>query len=323
VSISVGCNSTRRRKMHSRVLIILPVFNEIKRIDRCISSLKKQDTDFCCIISDNKSTDGTFELLQDRIDKDSRFHLVRTMEHTSIISNSDNALEHALQLGIESDYLMFFAADDTLISSNYLSALSFWLDQNDTFNAVSPTIEMFNYSTKAKWEIRPSLESRFPFVRVLKWGLKNSSSGFTNFICGLMRWDTYLELQKNNRKNWNFENKGTSARAIRSEFLTYIQFVIASRVGNCNKVVLQKEIHNRTPSGDRVFGAQSIAQSRGFIYNFVHQIRSISIPFRALKLFRNEISLQEFSLLGLFSLLYFSTNFLSILQKKVAKFFQI
>jgi len=299
----------------------LPVFNEIQRIDRCISSLEKQDADFRCVISDNKSTDGTFELVRERINKDSRFHLVRTLEHTSIISNSDNALEHALQLGIESDYMMFFAGDDTLISNNYLSALSLWLDQNDTFNVVSPTIEMFNYSTKAIWEINPSLESRSPFLRVLKWGLKNSSSGFTNFICGLMRRDTYLELQKNNRKNWNFENKGTSARSIRSEFVTFTQFVIASRIGNCSKVVLQKEIHNRTPSGGRVDNSQSIAETRGFIYNFVHQMRSISIPFRALKLFHKELGIQELSMLGLFSFLYFSTNFLSLLKKKSSQIF--
>jgi glycosyltransferase involved in cell wall biosynthesis len=309
--------------MHTRVLVILPVYNEIQRIDRCISSLMKQNLDFRCVISDNRSTDGTFELIREKISKDSRFHLVRTKEHSSIISNADNALEHSFQLRIESDYMFCFAGDDTLISHDYLSSLAIWLDHNETFDVVSPTIEMFNYSTKTKWEINPSLKSKSPYLRVLKWGLRNSSSGFTNFICGLMRRSTYLELQKNNRANWNFENKGTSGRAIRSEFVTYIQFVIASKVGNCNKVVLQKEIHNRTPSGDRVFDAQSINQPNGFIYNFVHQMRSISIPFRSLKLFRNRMSLQEFSMLGLFSILYFSTNFLSLLQKKVAKFFQI
>jgi len=309
--------------MHTRVLIILPVFNEIQKIDRCISSLMKQDLDFRCVISDNRSTDGTFELIREKISKDSRFHLVRAKEHSSIISNADNALEHSLQLGIESDYVFCFAGDDTLISRDYLSSLTIWLDHNEGFDLVSPTIEILNYSTKTKWEINPSLKSKSPYLRVFKWGLRNSSSGFTNFICGLMRRDTYLELQKNHRANWNFENKGTSERAIRSEFVTYTQFVIASRVGNCNKVVLQKEIHNRTPSGDRVIGAQSIAQSSGFIYNFVHQMRSISIPFRALKLFRDKMSFQELSMLGLFSVLYFSTNFLSILQKKVAKSFQI
>ena len=305
--------------MNTKVLVILPIYNEIQKIVRCISSLEKQDSSFICVISDNQSIDGTFELLQDRIRQDVRFRLIQSNEHTSIIFNSQNAFEYALKNNIEPDYIMIFAGDDTLISNRYLSLLSGWLDQNPEFSAVSPSIEVSDHSTKKKWTISPSLNFKSPFLRIAKWGLNDSASGFTNFICGLMRKEAYMELQRNNNKNWNFETKSIEARAIRAEFATYVQFVTKNRVGNCSKAILQKEIHNRTSSGARIQNAMAGHPSKSFISNALHQLRSMAIPFRAFVLFWGRLSSKESFMLGVFSTLYFSTNFVSIIGRKIDK----
>jgi glycosyltransferase involved in cell wall biosynthesis len=305
----------------SRVLIVLPIFNEIERIIRCIASLEKQDSNFVCVVSDNQSTDGTFELLKQRISQDPRFRLIQAKEHTSIISNSQNAFEYAFNNGIDPEYIMIFAGDDTLLSDNYLSVLTDWLDRNQDFSAVSPSIEMSNYSTKKKWVITPSLNSKLAFVRIAKWALNNSASGFTNFICGLMRKDAYIELQNNNNKNWNFETKSIDSRAIRSEFVTYLQFVINNRVGNCSQAIIQKEIHNRTNTGERILEPKPNKTSNNFKINALHQIKSMAIPFRASILFCGKLSVKETFMLVVFSILYFLTNFVSIITKKIDKEF--
>ena len=46
-----------------RVLLTLQVYNEIANIEQCVESIKSQNINFLCLISDNVSTDGTREFL--------------------------------------------------------------------------------------------------------------------------------------------------------------------------------------------------------------------------------------------------------------------
>ena len=49
-----------------KIIILIPVYNDINRIEECINSLASQSSSpaFEVIIIDNGSTDGTYELLQ-------------------------------------------------------------------------------------------------------------------------------------------------------------------------------------------------------------------------------------------------------------------
>ena len=101
-----------------KISIIIPCYNSIKFIDRCISSILMQDYDhFDVHIYDNKSTDGTYEHL---LKNYSTYTNVNIHSIDNIYPNSyREAFEHAFE-NIKSEYLTFIASDD-YVSKEYIS----------------------------------------------------------------------------------------------------------------------------------------------------------------------------------------------------------
>ena len=60
-----------------KLTIIIPVYNEIKTIEKLIKKILKINIKKQLIIVDDGSSDGTFELLTERSKKDQRLKVVR------------------------------------------------------------------------------------------------------------------------------------------------------------------------------------------------------------------------------------------------------
>jgi glycosyltransferase involved in cell wall biosynthesis len=303
-------------------VIILGIFNEISRISRCIESLENQNVDFICIVSDNKSNDGTYEYLNDRLIRDIRFHLIQPRMHRSQHENFEFAVNYAL-LNIKNiKYMMNFAGDDELLNSNYLQCLDNWLDSNPTYQAVSPTILNYSFKFKTYNEINPKLLSRLKILRVLKFSTQPSSSGFINVVNGLMHKHSYVSLMSSLFSFGKIEASYNKQRQIGSEFISYLGFVLDNRIGNCDDVKLLKEIHNRQGHGNRIDFINIIEQKTSIFGNFKHQLLSQLLPLKALIFFKSYLKWNRKIYFFLFASLFFITNITSIFLKKFKKLFK-
>ena len=92
-----------------KVSVIIPVFNGAPFIDSCIDNLQKQEYENMeiCFVIDHKTSDGTQEAVEKRMDSDSRIKF--------IIQNDDGRLGFARNLGFsetDGDYVWFLDVDD-------------------------------------------------------------------------------------------------------------------------------------------------------------------------------------------------------------------
>ena len=101
-----------------KIAVIIPCYNSIEFIEKCIESVQAQDyNDIEIYAYDNGSTDGTLELLKEK-QKLSDNLFIREVEN--IYPNSyREAFEHAFET-IDTEYITFVASDD-YISENYIS----------------------------------------------------------------------------------------------------------------------------------------------------------------------------------------------------------
>ena len=107
--------------------IILPCWNSINYIERCIVSLKQQSyTNYEAIVIDNSSTDGTVEKINEI--KDERFK-VFSIKNKGILAKSRN-------LGIskaEGEWIAFLDSDDWWTNDKLIYCNNFLNNNNVDF----------------------------------------------------------------------------------------------------------------------------------------------------------------------------------------------
>lgn len=90
------------------VSVGVPVYNEEKYIAERLRSIQKQSYPFLeVIISDNASSDGTWDIIQDFVNKDSRFKAVRQPNNIGAINNFKYVLDCA-----SGEYFIWAGAHD-------------------------------------------------------------------------------------------------------------------------------------------------------------------------------------------------------------------
>lgn len=67
--------------------IVTPVFRARRWVRRCLRSIQAQTVDFRCVVRDDKSDDGTFELARATVAGDSRFFVERSEERLYPLGN--------------------------------------------------------------------------------------------------------------------------------------------------------------------------------------------------------------------------------------------
>lgn len=90
--------------------IVVPVFNQEGKMDRCVESLKNQTfPGFEAIFVDDASTDGSLDSLQPLAKEDERFRIVRHEKNSSVLAARYTGMREAA-----GEYLLFVDSDDSL-----------------------------------------------------------------------------------------------------------------------------------------------------------------------------------------------------------------
>jgi hypothetical protein len=94
------------------VTIVTPIYQGAAHVAACIESVRTQDYDNRVhLLVDNKSTDGTREIVRDLAAKDSRIRFVHYEEHVGMLANWNRALSLVPN---ESTYVRQLSVDDRL-----------------------------------------------------------------------------------------------------------------------------------------------------------------------------------------------------------------
>jgi len=151
-----------------RVTIGMPVYNGAEFIERALAGLSQQTfRDFLVLVSDNVSTDGTWEILQRWAERDERIVLRRQPTNIGALPNFHDVLQQT-----DSEFFMWHAHDDWL-APNYLAELVACLEAKPECALACATVEQVTPTEELKRRILfPDLtgKSRLERVRTL---LKN------------------------------------------------------------------------------------------------------------------------------------------------------
>jgi glycosyltransferase involved in cell wall biosynthesis len=128
--------------MSQQVDILLPAFNEEKRIASTIESIQKSThTNWRLLIIDDCSTDKTRELVSSYIKEDSRIVLIENEENMHIAMSLNNGLKHCIN-----EYVFRIDAGDLFYPDRIEKQLKFMIENN--LDLSSGNVEIFNDSGK-------------------------------------------------------------------------------------------------------------------------------------------------------------------------------
>jgi glycosyltransferase involved in cell wall biosynthesis len=107
--------------MQAMISVLLPVYNEAEYLVECLESVLAQEgADFEVCISDNASTDATWEIITRYSRIDSRIKPVRHQKAIHPFDNFTSALYRA-----KGDYVYIFGGDDYLLSGFFKKAIEY------------------------------------------------------------------------------------------------------------------------------------------------------------------------------------------------------
>ncbi len=127
------------------VTLLVPVYNRKHLIGECLdSALRQTMPDLEVVITDNASTDGTWEICQDYAKRDSRIRLFRNDTNLGPVKNWMRGLEEA-----RGQYAKFLYSDD-LISPTFLEKTLPYLENNPEIGFVYTAAEIGTAPGKGK-----------------------------------------------------------------------------------------------------------------------------------------------------------------------------
>ena len=90
--------------------VMIPVYNQVGKMDDCIASLKAQTFgDFEVIFVNDGSTDGSQQMLEEYCREDSRFRVLRHEKNSSLLAARYTGMQH-----MRGSYMLFLDSDDWL-----------------------------------------------------------------------------------------------------------------------------------------------------------------------------------------------------------------
>ncbi|MCQ2080921.1 MAG: glycosyltransferase [Lachnospiraceae bacterium] len=95
--------------------IMIPVFNQMGKMDRCVESLKAQTfTDFEVLLIDDGSNDGSLEVLESFAKSDERFKVIKHDGNKSVLNARITAMSNA-----KGEHMMFIDIDDYIENNSF------------------------------------------------------------------------------------------------------------------------------------------------------------------------------------------------------------
>jgi cellulose synthase/poly-beta-1,6-N-acetylglucosamine synthase-like glycosyltransferase len=175
------------------VTVLIPAKDEAAVIERCLTSvLGQQGVSFDVIVADDRSTDGTTDIVQRLARSDSRLKLVRIEQLREGWTGKTNAL-HQAQQHARGEYLLFVDADTVLEPGCLAGALKRAMETQADLFSMLPALEGGSF-----WErvIQPfasaCLMILFPLKRVNDPRFPREAFANGQFI--LMRRSAYDQL---------------------------------------------------------------------------------------------------------------------------------
>lgn len=121
------------------ISILIPNYNKVEYIEDTFQSIVNQTyTNWECIIVDDHSTDGSWELLQKFVKSDSRFRLFKRPDS---LPKGGNTCRNFAFSKAKGEYIQWFDSDDLMLP-NFLLDKAKVLDQNPEFPFVASKAEI-------------------------------------------------------------------------------------------------------------------------------------------------------------------------------------
>lgn len=151
--------------------VVVLSYNHEAYIEQNIVSILSQKTrcQFNLLIADDCSTDGTREVIQKWVEKDSRVFLIPSERNLGSVENARNAI------GIcRSDYLAFCEGDDFWLDEEKLQTQLDFLKMNPSFGMVHGDVSYFHQGKKSLGgSVNQSKGVRFPSGKIFNEYLVN------------------------------------------------------------------------------------------------------------------------------------------------------
>lgn len=278
-----------------QVLLILQVHNEIANIEQCVESIKSQDVNFLCLISDNMSTDGTREFLTSFVSRNpDDFILISPKTHLNISEHFSFIYGYHYEGFDVIPYRMITGGDDYLDAPNFLNELISSIEKNPEFDISVPIYQLQDESNKSTSNLSIRMKSRNSVTRMFFLAFYPTRLGNYNFVISLMKKDAFdfwaLTLISFLEKNLS------NSRPVKAEVIASFRLLQKHSIILNDKATYVKRIHNPNRS-DRLkpFSDLLSHKDHHFFRIFRMNFQSWISIFSMVKEFRKEMKLSEYS----------------------------
>lgn len=125
------------------VSVLIPTYNRKKLLIRAIESVRSQDYENIEIyVSDNASTDGTFEIMKEYMKIDNRIIYNKRDKNMGPLYNGSEAYSH-----LNGKYAILLCDDDYFISKTFFSNAIKVMEENDNIVIVRGIVKCLNENT--------------------------------------------------------------------------------------------------------------------------------------------------------------------------------
>src|SRR5690554_2077675 len=157
-----------------QLTIGMPVYNDVDFIEESLNSILNQTYgNFKLIISDDCSTDGSLNIIEQFAKKDSRIEVIRQTKNLGISKNMELLLEKA-----QTPYFMW-AGDDDIMKETFVEKLMTALEQNSTYVAAFSTMQFIDEENLPVGEVIDYDYEHANTKKRLKNFIKNPFDGFS------------------------------------------------------------------------------------------------------------------------------------------------
>jgi len=220
---------------HPLVSIGLPVYNGMRYVPAALSSLRAQSYPRIeILISDNASTDGTWEFLQDQRSEDDRIRCHRNDRNLGARANFDRVLEMA-----RGEFFMWAGCDD-IWHADYVRTLAGLLSA-DTGAALAfcafETIDEAGEHLRDHPDIFELVADR-PLERLARYLGQAEELGKANLIYGLMRREVLQEA--GGARHWSPRDWGV-------DMLIVFRVLSLGRLALCPDLLFHKRVVPSAP----------------------------------------------------------------------------
>jgi glycosyltransferase involved in cell wall biosynthesis len=133
--------------MNNRFIIVVPLYNAKKWLGKCLKSISLQThTNFECIMIDDKSTDGSYEIATSLVGNDDRFKIVRNEVNVGPLANVYNGAINFSTDPQPEDVVVIVDGDDMLAGKNSLKTLNEYYQDDSCWMTYGSYINLSNKS---------------------------------------------------------------------------------------------------------------------------------------------------------------------------------